>query len=245
MRAAVWPKTRSALPPEYQAIYDQHMALNRGGGSRLNSLALKAEEWMHRQVARPSASRVLELGAGGLNHVRFEPTAEIYDVIEPLPEVVSRARSRVPHEVHYLGDYDALTQYARQGEAKYDKVISVAVLEHLEDLPAVIAASAILLSPHGVFAAGIPSEGGRLWQWSWRLTTGRAFRRRFGLDYAVLMAWEHINSAEQILEVVNDLFDQVKVRRFPGPTVNTSVYTSLHAQGPNIPRAREILSASR
>lgn len=45
----------------------------------------------------------------------------------------------------------------------YDRIFSIAVLEHLENLPAVVAASARRLSRDGVFQAGIPAEGGLVW----------------------------------------------------------------------------------
>lgn len=235
-----WPKTRAPLPPEYQRVYEAHMAINRGGGSALNRAALWLEEWMHRSVASPPANAVLELGAGSLNHVRFEPQATTYDVVEPLREVVEQSLPNTPHAIGYIGDYGALLQKSTESRSVYDKVVSVAVLEHLDCLPVAIASSALLLKPSGVFAAGIPSEGGRLWKWSWQATTGRAFKRRFGLDYSVLMEYEHINSAHEIESVLRHLFTDVSIRRFPGPSLETSIYTTLHARNPRVDRAEAI-----
>ena len=219
------------------------MSINRGGGSALNRGALWLEEWMHRAVASPRARSLLELGAGGLNHVRFEPGADTYDVVEPLDDVFVDGQSRVNRTVNLVGGYSDLIRLAPSSVPVYDKVVSVAVLEHLEDLPSVVAASALLMRPSGTFAAGIPSEGGKLWEASWRATTGRAFRRRFNLDYSILMGWEHINSAREIQMVLNDLFEEVVVHRFPGPTLNTSVYTAFHARNARLERARSILES--
>jgi hypothetical protein len=236
-----WPKHRPALPQEYLSVYQDHMAINRGGGTVLNRASLWFEEWMHRSVATPAARFVLELGAGNLNHRRFEPHAVRYDAIEPLAEIAMNARSTTTQPWEYLGGYDALANLAISSGPAYDKVLSVAVLEHLEDLPAVVAASALLLLPGGTFAAGIPSEGGFLWNAAWKATTGRAFMRRYGLDYATLMAWEHINTAPEITDVISTLFHKVSVRRFPGPTLSTSMYTAIHAQDPDVEVARNIL----
>lgn len=238
-----WPKTRVDLPIEYQRVYATHMQMNRSGGTPLNQAALWLEQWMHRQVARPPAARVLELGAGNLNHVHFESLDAEYHVVEPLREVIDNARKATSRPVSYVGDYDDLVALANSSAMNYDKVISVAVLEHLEDLPAIVAASGLVLAPGGIFAAGIPSEGGRLWEWGWRASTGRAFQRDFGLDYARLMAWEHINTAREIQGVIAALFDTVRVKRFPGPTTDTSVYTAIFAKGPRIDLARNVLAS--
>jgi SAM-dependent methyltransferase len=240
-----WPKQRPNLPREYLSVYEDHMAINRGGRTTLNRASLWLEEWMHRSVASPVGRVVLELGAGNLNHRRFEPDAVRYDAIEPLADVAMAARSSATHPWEYLGDYDTLIDLAMASATTYDKVVSVAVLEHLEDLPAVVAASALLLSPAGTFAAGIPSEGGFLWRAAWKATTGRAFRRRYDLDYATLMAWEHINTAHEITEVISALFDRVWIRRFPGPTLSTSLYTAIHAQNPDLEAARTLLAQRR
>lgn len=238
----VWPKNRPPLPSQYQAVYEQHMNINRTGGSGLNKLALKFEEWMHRAVAHPPAADVLELGAGSLNHLRWESHASRYDVIEPLEALVHEAQGSQTRATTYLGSYPELVAAAGKGPAVYDKVVSVAVLEHLEDVPAVVAASAVLLREGGTFAAGIPSEGGALWSAAWRTTTGPAFRRRYGLDYGVLMTWEHINTAQEIERIVQSIFRRVEVRRWPGPTLNTSLYTCLRATSPRREVAKSILA---
>lgn len=238
-----WPKVRVDLPVAYQRVYVEHMETNRSGGTLLNKAALRVEQWMHRQVARPPGSRILELGAGNLNHLPFEDPRAEYDVVEPLQEVFEQARSACSRTVGYLGDYTDLIALVGQSTRNYDKVISVAVLEHLEDLPAVVAASGLALAPGGIFAAGIPSEGGRLWEWAWRASTARAFRRDFGLDYARLMAWEHINTAREIESVVRALFETVLVRRFPGSTIDTSIYTAIFAKGPRVDLARSLITS--
>lgn len=227
-----WPRARPDLPEVYQDVYVEHMARNRGGGSTLNRLALGLEGWMHRQVAQVPGRRVLELGGGGLNHLSYEPRAARYDVVEPLAELVVDRPEVDGDRVRYLGGYDDLAALAAGRPAPtYDKVLSVAVLEHLEDLPRVVADAAALLRPDGWFVAGIPSEGGALWTASWRATTGAAFRRRYGLDYGVLMRWEHLNTADEIVGELRRKFDEVGVRRFPGPTTSTSLYQAVLCRG--------------
>ena len=46
-----FPKTRSVLPPEFQAIYADQYKENRDGGSKASGIAQKLESWMHKNVA--------------------------------------------------------------------------------------------------------------------------------------------------------------------------------------------------
>ena len=113
------------------------------------------ESWMHHRVASCDAgASLLEIGAGTLNHRRFEERTSAYDIVEPFsalyagnPEI-----ARVDHIYASIHDVPVVN--------RYDRIVSVAVLEHVEDLPDLIATSALRLADGGVFQAGIPAEGG-------------------------------------------------------------------------------------
>ncbi|MBN2242452.1 MAG: class I SAM-dependent methyltransferase [Acidobacteria bacterium] len=184
---------------------------------------------MHRRVSeagRPGDETILEIGAGTLNHVDYETRCRRYDAVEPFRELYAGS-SRLPRIAALYGDILDVPAGNR-----YDRILSVAVLEHLTDLPAVVARGAALMAPDGIFQAGIPSEGGYLWGAAWRSTTGVLFRLRTGLGYGSLMRYEHVNSAKEILEVVRYFFSSVRVRRFPFPFHNLSLYTYLEAAEP-------------
>src|SRR5438093_10760062 len=82
-----FPKTRTVLPPEFQAIYADQYKENREGCSNASGLAQKLESWMHRKVAADVASpperSTLEIGAGTLNQLQYEKYARPYDIVEP------------------------------------------------------------------------------------------------------------------------------------------------------------------
>src|ERR1051325_6241174 len=93
---------RPHFPDVYHKIYAEHYKSNREGTSAASSVAQRMESWMHRKVATDVAHRAgdwttLEIGAGNLNHLRYEPKSARYDVVESLVELVekSSARSRV------------------------------------------------------------------------------------------------------------------------------------------------------
>jgi SAM-dependent methyltransferase len=226
---ARFPKTRPPLPAEIAAIYARQYAENRAGGSTAASAAQRLERWMHRKVAAGAEARhaTLELGAGNLNQLPFEPEGQAYDIVEPFTDLYADApgRARVRSAYGDIGEVPA--------EARYDRIISVAVMEHIEDLPLTLARAAQRLSAGGVFKAAIPSEGGLLWGLGWRLTTGLEFRLRHGLDYGDLMAHEHVNSAVEIETLVAAMFERVRIEAF-GVGRQFSLYRYIEARGPRL-----------
>jgi len=191
---------------------------------------------MHRRIAsHQHGHEALEIGAGTLNHLRYEPTSLSYDAVEPFRELWE-GRSGVQR---LRNIYESVAEIPT--EARYDRIFSIAVLEHLTDLPRIVAAAATRLRPNGYFQAGIPSEGGFLWGLSWRLSTGVAFRVRNGLDYGEIMRHEHVNTASEILGICNWLFEEVKVERFPTGLHHFSFYALVEAHRPRVERCRELL----
>ena len=94
-----------------------------------------------------------------------------------------------------------------------------------------------------MFCAGFPSEGGWLWEMAWRYGTGTAFRRRTGLDYAVMMRHEHVNTAAEIESCVRYFFDDVSLFRFPIRMRSLSLYTFVLATGAHKARCSQFLTA--
>lgn len=235
-----FPKERPILPDAYRAIYEEEYRINRSSGSLANRIAAWLESWMHRQVANASsggAEALLEIGAGTLNHVRWETEARVYDVVEP-----SRFLIDPEKEEALRGEI-----YASLGEVplfpRYDRIVSIAVLEHLCDLPQIVARSGLLMRDGARFCAGIPCEGELMWELAWRYGTGPSFKRRTGLDYEVLMRHEHVNTSDEIIQVVHYFFDSVHVSRFPLPVRHGSLYAYIEARQPNLDRCKSYLGS--
>jgi SAM-dependent methyltransferase len=228
---APFPKTRPPLSPRLQAIYARQYKENREGESTAASLSQRLEAWMHRQVAADVANgavrATLELGAGTLNQLRHEQFTTPYDIVEPFAELYadSPERGRIRRAYADIAEAPA--------EASYDRITSIAALEHICDLPLVLARSAQLLAPGGGFRAAIPAEGGFLWRLGWSLTTGLEFRLRHGLDYGELMRHEHVNTAAEIEALVSALFAEVEIRSL-GLGRQLSLYRFVAARRPRL-----------
>lgn len=233
-----FPKLRPSLPSEIAEIYAAHYKSNREGQTAASSLAQRMESWLHRQVAsdvassRGSPKATLEIGAGTLNQLRYEPAVDAYDIVEPFTELYKDS----PFLGRIRAIYTDITEVPNGN--RYDRITSVATLEHLCNLPEVIARSGLLLAAGGVLRASVPSEGTWLWTLGWKLTTGLEFRLRYGLDYGLLMKHEHVNAAEEIEQVLEYFFDQVKCNVF-GVSKAISLYRYYECRIPRIDRCRE------
>jgi hypothetical protein len=226
---ARFPKSRPTLPPKLQAIYTRQYLENRAGATPAASLSQRLERWLHRQVAadvaRGAPRPTLEIGAGTLNQLNFEPPNPDYDIVEPFEELFrdSALKSRIRR---VFADVAEVPQ-----TGAYPRITSIAALEHICDLPLVLARASRLLTDDGVLRTAIPSEGGFLWKLGWMCTTGLEFRLRHGLDYGLMMAHEHVNDAREIETLLRALFEDVEVRSF-GLGRQLSLYRFLAARRP-------------
>ena len=237
-RFTQFPKERPPLPPEYAAIYLQHYRNSREGNSQILGLAQRMERWMHKRIAAdvqdspPKAT--LEIGAGNLNQLPYEPCTTPYDIVEPFRELFASS----PHLGRISNVYSDIAEIP--ASTRYERITSVAVLEHISDLPVLISRSALLLAEGGSFRAGIPSEGTILWRLGWQMTTALDFRARYNLDYKVLMRYEHVNTAREIEEVLRYFFAEVRARAF-GLHRSLSFYQFFACSKPRRDRCDEYL----
>jgi len=235
-----FPKTRPPLPPEIAEIYTSQYKSNREGQTTASSLSQRMEAWLHYRIARDvtggrsSAKSTLELGAGTLNQLPYEPESPIYDIVEPFTALyegsplIGRIRNIYPDIAEVPNSF------------RYDRITSVATLEHLCHLPEIIARCGLLLTEDGVFRASIPNEGTLLWTLGWKLTTGLEFRIRHRLDYGLLMRHEHVNTAQEIEEVLRYFFRELNCE-VCGISKAIAFYRFYECRGPHVDRCRQYL----
>ena len=202
-------KNRPELPEEYRKIYAKHYKEHRGGCTKTSSMVLKMESWMHKKVAADikdvdKSIPTLEIGAGTLNHLPYEKDVKPYDIVEPFKELFSESDQLVKIRNAY-SDISEIPV----GQ-KYERIISIATLEHIVDLQVMVARAGLLLTEAGHFRIGIPNEGALLWKLGWKLTSGLEFRLRYNLDYGVLMRYEHVNTANEIEGILKYFFSSVR-----------------------------------
>lgn len=232
---ATYPRSRNPLPDEYVRIFEKEYQRNRSGVGGLGKIVQYLESWMHKRTGNRNRCTLLELGAGTLNHVKYESDETVYDIVEPSSYLLDKKRlTRIRNVYFSAGEIDLALSY--------DRIVSVAVLEHMTDLPTELARAALLLKDNGTFQAGIPNEGALIWSLAWKATTGLAFRLRTGLDYAKVMHHEHVNAAQEIVWLVEHFFKQVNVEFFPLSVPYLGLYVYIEAREPNRHVATEWLA---
>ncbi len=236
---ASYPRTRPPLGEQHARIYAQEYKKTRGSDKPLMSrVSSGVSGWMHRKVAEGAGSgSVLEIGAGTLNHLPYEGTLAAYDIVEPFTYLFEDHPQRASLRAIFADIREV------PAESRYARIISIAALEHLTELPAALARSGLLLEEGGRFQAGIPSEGGFLWGLTWRCSTGLAYYLRNRISYAPLMRHEHINDAAEIIALARHFFGDVRLEYFPLPGLHTSLFVYLDCRSPNRDRCREYLDS--
>ena len=234
---ARFPKTRPVLPPKLQAIYTRQYIENRAGATPAASMSQRLERWLHRQVAADVTGRIggtgatLEIGAGTLNQLAFEPANPAYDIVEPFEALYAFSAAARPHPDNLQG----------RGRGSRGRRLPP---DHLGREPGAHLRSALGAGACGApsgpgrdACTAIPSEGGFLWKLGWICTTGLEFRLRHGLSYGLMMAHEHVNDAREIETLIQALFEEVEVNSF-GFGRQLSLYRFLAARRPRLDVAK-------
>jgi len=229
-----FPKTRPELPEEIAKIYTIHYRENRQGKTRASFWAQRMESWLHKKVANDivkdhGKKTTLEIGAGTLNQMKYEPQVGPYDIVEPFKELYSGS----PFLKRVRTIYSDIAEVPQLN--KYDRIISAATFEHICNLPAVVARCGLLLEPNGQLRVSIPSEGTFLWKLGWRLTTGLEFRLRYGFDYGLIIKHEHVNVAAEIEDLLRYFFSDIKYS-FLGLAKSFSLYQFYECKNPKMER---------
>lgn len=229
-----YPKVKLNLPKQYEEIFFKHYMENRNGKTFASYIIKKMESWMHRKVASDVKKfykhmPTLEIGAGTLNHIPYERNIAPYDIIEPCDKLYKSSvwLSNVREIYQDISEIPA--------DQKYERIISIATLEHITNLPETIAKVGLLLNRSGHFRTGISSEGTFLWKLGWKITSGLEFKLNYNLNYDIIRKYEHVSTADEIEEILNYFFVSVKRQVF-GISGNISFYRFYNCSNPNIQR---------
>jgi hypothetical protein len=237
-----FPKQRTELPEAYRMIYNTHYLSNREGKYKTTSLSQKLESWMHRKVAgdlkhMESTCSTMEIGAGTLNQLHYEREGLPYDIVEPFRKLFENSPLLSRVQTVYI-DIAEIPE-----GRKYDRITSTATFEHIMDLPFVVASAGMHLNDGGHLRVAIPNEGTVLWTLGTKIT-GCEFRKRYGLDYRILMQYEHVNTADEVEEVLHYFFGSCRCSVL-GLSRGLAFYRFYDCSEPNIQRISDYFEQRR
>ena len=159
--------------------------------------------------------RVLEIGAGLGEHLQYErPDWEQYACVELRSEMAATIRERFPAVELFVGDCQKELPF---GDAHFDRILAIHVLEHLPDLPAALKQIRRVLKSEGRFAVCIPCEGGFAYSLAREISAKRIFKKHFpAMNYEdVVVANEHVNFPEEIIQELLKHFVVIDKQFFP------------------------------
>jgi SAM-dependent methyltransferase len=206
-----WPKPVAQLTDERRRIKEEWL---HSFHEQLSDEHPRIVRFNHEYAARSARpGRTLEIGAGLGEHLRYEDlAAQEYHAVELLEKMAAAIRRDFPSAVTVVGDCQQRLPY---DDASFDRAIAIHVLEHLPDLPVALGEIKRLLKPGGVFSVVIPCEGGLGYSMGRRVTSRRAFERRYKTSYDWFIESEHVNRAREILSELRSRFDVADVTYFP------------------------------
>ena len=110
-----FPKNRPDLGEKYKLIFDEWRLLNRNAVGMANALTAILESWCHKEIAKDNfEGNILEIGAGTLNHVKYEKNFNTYDIIEPFEKAYKNSK--------YLSEISNIFTNYSEINNKYKKI---------------------------------------------------------------------------------------------------------------------------
>ena len=179
---------------------------------------IAGHRWIDRW-ARPYSDRiVLEIGCGHGHHLHYGGNDyHRYIGLDIEHKFLRTLRERFPDTRVMNGDAYALPFR----DQSVDCVLSVYCFEHLRRLPDCLEEVRRVLKPEGELLVGLPAEGGFLYGLGRRLTSKRYMERKYGLDYDAIVRWEHWNTFNDVIEMLQAQFEISEQRFIPFPFVAT------------------------
>ena len=89
-----FPKKKTKLAKKYLKIFNQVYKDNRDGKGLFNFLIAYLENWAHRTVSyrQNKKDKILEIGGGTLNHLKYEKFYKDYEVVEPFKALYQNSK---------------------------------------------------------------------------------------------------------------------------------------------------------
>lgn len=202
---AKWPKEIVPLnPAEMQILADWRTFWHTELGAKFGIFDFYSASFLRHVGGREGRrfSNTLEIGPGLTGASTFLDGVRSV-ALELDPVFAAELRARLPGCDIRVGDIQGETDLET---ARYDRVVAMHVLEHLPNLPAALAQVKRILTDDGVLDVVIPCEGGFLYSIGRRFTTARHFKRKFGENFDRFIAQDHVNTAREIVDLLEREF---------------------------------------
>lgn len=167
----------------------------------------KSHEWCEKKFTeKDHFSRVLEVGAGTAQHLKFiRHVFDEYVLTDLNMPMLDKIQG-----INFNGSIRAEKQDASAltyADGEFDRVIATHVLEHMPEPYKVMREWMRVLKPNGILSLVLPCDPGIAWRLG-RAVGSRGKFERAGIPYDYWMAREHINPINALVAYVNYYFDE-------------------------------------
>lgn len=217
----MFPKNPKKLPdsynnPHYRAWQDVSSDALSGYFENNNFIFNAIHHSVHKNLARFSQKKktggwILDLGCGTGAHYPYYENVESVIGIDMNMDSLKKIKERYPRVILIRGDCYNLPL----ADLAVSEIYSVYNLEHLWYLEDAICEARRVLEKGGFFFAGLPCEGGLLWNMGRKFTSEKAMSKKYNIDYKQVIALEHCNTAEKITRFLKEKFIIDEMRYFP------------------------------
>ena len=230
-----FPKKRPPLPIKIKKIFNNFLLNNRK-----NFFSEFSERWLHYSMKdRNSSKSVLEVGAGTLNHFKYENLNKTYDIIEPLKFLFKNSFFKKNINKIYKNIKDCKNLY-------YSRIISCAVLQYHTDIPEFLYHSSLKLKKNGYHQHSVPCEGFPIWDFTRFLTTGLIFKIKYRYSFKHMAKYEHVNNLNEIIFLIKFFYKDFKIKySYPFFCKFLAFYANVEFSRPNKKNIKKYLKLKK
>lgn len=193
----------------------------------------RTHELVEKGFAESPGDCILEIGAGQAEHLNYvSPNFSTYtmvDLLEPPEDLLPRLNGRLRWIASDITDCEF-------PPASFDRIISMCVLHHLQDLTGSLERIRTWMAPGGTFSLFLPSDPGMLNRINRRLFVSRRSRRLGFGQYELVNSREHRNHYWSIRTELRFQFRdcRIKTRYWPigVPLADASLFSIWQIQSP-------------
>ena len=193
-------------------IYDEMVYKSNPVNSYINR---HGHRWCEKQFGKNIYfNRVLEVGGGTGEHLHhIKHSYSTYHLTDLNSKLLDKARSIWDSNSKIIFE-EADTLKLKYPDNYFDRLISMANLEHIPNPHIALKEWKRVVKPGGTISIMIPTEGGIAWNLGRYLTTRRYFQKK-GLSLDYIIAREHINACYRLHALIMFYFEKRKDHWWP------------------------------
>lgn len=163
------------------------------------------------RMCKEKMGTILDIGCGIGYHIKFENLNERrkYIAMDSRPEMLEKIKDGSVKKL--VGNCEKIPL----GSSSVDVVIASHILEHIANLDACLNEIKRVMKSDGLFLAVIPCDPGFLWNLSTKFSPSRSRLKKKGIDYDVVMKYEHINEFLNCEKKLKSNFKVINQKYFP------------------------------